>query len=83
MSNTEKLDLDAMTKAADAVDARQEPQADRAPTEDEERAAERAAPVDPEVAETYEDQMERGAAIEGEGAVDVANDGIPPKPAQG
>ena len=80
MSNTEKLDVDAMTQAADAVDARQEPGADREPTADEVVAAERAAPVDPEVAETYQDQIERGAAIEGEGAVEVANDGRDPAP---
>lgn len=82
MSETPKREIDAATKAADAVDARQAPDAGPEPTPEEEQAAERAAPADPEVAETYKEQMERGAALEGEGAVDVANDGRPPEPTQ-
>ncbi|MBW3620481.1 MAG: hypothetical protein KY461_09565 [Actinobacteria bacterium] len=78
MSTPESAKLDAATRAAEAVDARKEPSAGRGPTEDEAAAAERAAPVDPEVAETYQDQLERGAEQEGEGAIDVADDGIPP-----
>lgn len=78
MTTPESAKLDAATKAADAVDARQEPGAGQEPTEEEAAAAERAAPADPEVAETYKDQLERGAAQEGEGAVDVADDGQPP-----
>lgn len=70
--------LDAATKAADAVDARTEPGADREPTEEEEQAAENAAPVDDEVAEAYEEAARTGAELEGEGAVEAANDGIEP-----
>jgi hypothetical protein len=40
--------------------------ADRPPTPDEEAAAERNQ-LDPDVAESYKDAMERGAAQEGEG----------------
>lgn len=75
--------LDAATKAAEAVDSYAAPDAGPEPTPDEERAAERAAPVDPAVAESYEEALETGAEIEGEGAVDVANDGRPPEPADG
>lgn len=82
MSETDKVDVDAMTKAADAIDARAEPGAPQEPTPEEAEAAERAAPVDPEVAETYADQLERGAAHEGEGRMEVANDGQPPAPAE-
>lgn len=78
MSTPESAKLDAATKAADAVDARKEPSAGPGPTDEEAAAAERAAPADPEVAETYKDQVERGAEQEGEGAIDVANDGRPP-----
>ncbi len=83
MTDTQKLEVDPMTQASDAVDARQEPGADREPTPEEEAAAERAAPVDPDVAETYAEQNERGADLEGEGRIEVADDGIPPAPAQG
>lgn len=47
----------------------QEHVADRMPTSDEERAAESAGAVDPEVAENYKDAMERGARQEGEGRI--------------
>lgn len=50
-----------------AVDAAHE--ADRPPTPEEEAAAERAGPVDPAVAEAYEDALERGANQEGEGRI--------------
>ena len=46
-----------------------EHKADRMPTEEEERAAEEAGPVDPEVAENYKEAMERGAHQEGEGRI--------------
>jgi hypothetical protein len=48
-----------------------EPKADRPPTADEEAAAERgAADVDTDrVAEHYEEQAERGAAVRGEGEI--------------
>jgi hypothetical protein len=41
--------------------------ADRMPTPEEEAAAERAGDLDPEVAASYKDALERGAAQEGEG----------------
>lgn len=41
--------------------------ADRPPTPEEEAAAERAGPLDPDVAESYEEALERGAAQQGEG----------------
>jgi hypothetical protein len=78
VTTPESAKLDAATRAADAVDARKEPSAGRGPTDEEAAAAERAAPADPAVAETYQDQIERGAAQEGEGAVDVADDGQAP-----
>ncbi len=66
--------LDAATKAADAVDARQPADGGPEPTPEEEEAAERAAPADEHVAESYEDQLERSADLEGEGRIEVAND---------
>ena len=45
--------------------------ADRPPTPEEEAAAERAGDLDPEVAESYKDAIERGAAQEGEGKPEV------------
>lgn len=41
--------------------------ADRMPTPEEEAAAERSGPLDPKVAESYEEAIERGAAQKGEG----------------
>lgn len=40
---------------------------DRMPTPEEEAAAERAGDLDPDVARSYKDAIERGAAQEGEG----------------
>lgn len=42
---------------------------DRAPTPEEEEAAERAPEASGDVAENYEEQMETGAAVEGEGKI--------------
>lgn len=72
-------DLDARTIESEHHDQHAAPSGGPEPTADEEAAAERAAPVDPQVAATYKDQLERGAALEGEGAVDVANDGREPE----
>ena len=66
--------LDAATQAADAVDARQPADGGPEPTAEEEQAAERAAPADENVAESYKEQIERSADLDGEGAIDVAND---------
>lgn len=58
-------DAETIKEDREALDA--EHDADRMPTPEEEEAAERAGPVDPEVAEAYEEALERGAAQEGEG----------------
>jgi hypothetical protein len=42
---------------------------DREPTAEEEAAAERSGPVDPEAADAYKEAIERGAAQEGEGKI--------------
>ena len=79
MADTPDTDLDPRTEAVEEHDAHTAPSGGPEPTPEEERAAERAAPADPEVAEAYKDQLEMGAALEGEGAVDVADDGRPPQ----
>ena len=58
-------DKDSIKEDRAALDADHAP--DRMPTPEEEAAAERAPDLDPEVAESYKDAMERGAAQEGEG----------------
>ncbi len=60
---------DKDTIAEDRKDLENTHEADRMPTEEEEAAAERAGPVDPEVAESYKEAMERGANQEGEGKI--------------
>ena len=79
MANTPDTELDPKTEAVEHHDAQAGPSGGPEPTPEEKKAAERAAPADPEVAETYQDQLETGAGLEGEGAVDVANDGRPPQ----
>ncbi len=59
-------DKDTIKEDRAALDADHQP--DRAPTPDEEAAAERSAgAADSDVSEHYEDMMEKGAAQEGEG----------------
>ena len=59
-------DKDAIQEDRKAME--QEHTADRAPTPEEEAAAERgAAQTDPEAAEHYEEMLERGASQQGEG----------------
>jgi hypothetical protein len=60
---------DAETKKADRKDAKAEHDADRPPTPEEERDVE-GRKVDPDVAEAYEDAMERGANVKGEGQIE-------------
>lgn len=79
MADTPNTDLDAGTEAVEHHDAQARPDAGPEPTPEEEAAAERAAPADPDVAESYKEQVEKGAKLEGEGAVDVANDGREPE----
>ena len=56
------------TVAADEADAQAAHRADRMPTPEEEAAAERTE-LDPAVAEAYEDAIERGANVKGEGEI--------------
>lgn len=56
------------TVGVDHADAVAAHDADRLPTPDEEAAA--PTEVDPAVAEAYEDALERGAAVEGEGRIE-------------
>ena len=56
------------TVSADEHDARAAHEADRAPTPEEETAAEQGH-LDPAVAEAFEGAMERGANVKGEGQI--------------
>ena len=56
------------TRDAERDEARAQHDADRAPTKDEEDAAERNA-LDPETSEHFEEMAERGANQKGEGRV--------------
>ena len=53
------------TREAEAADAQVHATPDEMPTPDEEAAAERAGPESPEVAENYEEAIERGARQKG------------------
>ena len=68
MSDPTDQELTDETVQADEADAGAAHGADRLPTPEEEAAA--PTEVDPQVAEAYEDAMERGAAVEGEGKID-------------
>ena len=59
---------DGGTVQADRRDAAADHRADRMPTPDEERRADEQ-PLDPEVAEAYEEALERGANVKGEGEI--------------
>lgn len=59
------------TVEADERDAQAKHDADRAPTPDEEAAAERNPQVSPESAEAYQEALERGADVAGEGQIDL------------
>lgn len=60
--------VDEATRAVDEEDARVTGRADRMPTPDEERIADELE-LDPDVAEAYEDAIERGAKVRGEGQI--------------
>lgn len=66
---TEDLVSDA-TRQEEQREATAGVDAGRAPTADEEAAAERNAEVDPAVAKNYEESVERGANVKGEGQID-------------
>jgi len=58
------------TKEADRRDSAKHGAADRMPTPDEERAAEKLGKPDKTVVENYEEAMELGADVKGEGQID-------------
>lgn len=62
-------DIDEKTKQAEDSDAHTSAGADRAPTPSEAEAAPDKA--DPEVAEHFEEMMEKGANLKGEGRVEL------------
>lgn len=68
MTEPTDQELSDETVQADEADATATHDADRPPTPEEEAAA--PTQVDPHVAEAYEDAIERGAAVEGEGQID-------------
>jgi hypothetical protein len=64
--------VDRETIEADHAAWAKGPRADRPPSPDEARAAEKAASLQPAgVAEAYDDMARRGAVTEGEGRIDV------------
>jgi hypothetical protein len=58
------------TRSADAADALARHDADRTPTEDEERVAESHGDLDPAVAEHFEQMNRLGADVKGEGEIE-------------
>ena len=58
------------TKEADRRDSAKQGAADRMPTPDEERAADKLGKPDKSVAANYEEAMELGADVKGEGQID-------------
>ncbi len=62
---------DEQTLAEDERDAQAEHRADRAPTPEEEQAADANPAVPPETSQAYTEAIERGADIKGEGQVDL------------
>ncbi len=68
MSDPDDLVTDA-TRAEEEQEASERPRADRAPTPEEEAAAEGHGDLNPEVAETYDEAQKRGANVKGEGQI--------------
>lgn len=66
--STDPESVDDATRQVDEEDARAPHRADRMPTADEERRADELE-LDPDVAEAYEDAIERGANVRGEGRI--------------
>jgi hypothetical protein len=58
------------TKEADRHDSAKQGAADRMPTPDEERAADKLGKPDKSVAANYEEAIELGADVKGEGQID-------------
>ncbi len=67
MTEADRTRPDAATRATEEEDARVTAHADSKPTEDEERAAERADVDDEAARRSYQEAIERGARQEGEG----------------
>jgi hypothetical protein len=67
---TDAGEVSAETVDADERDAISAHRADRPPTEEEEAAAERNADLSPESAAAYQEAIERGANVKGEGQID-------------
>jgi hypothetical protein len=63
---------DADTTAEDEHDAHAAHVSDRAPTPEEEWAADANPPIPAESAQAYEEAIELGAAVKGEGQIDPA-----------
>jgi hypothetical protein len=68
-TDPDTANIDDATRQVDEDDARAGHGADRMPTPEEERIAD-GLEVDPDVAEAYEDAIERGANVKGEGQID-------------
>jgi hypothetical protein len=66
----EPTDPSDATRQADAADALARHDADRRPTEDDERVADAQADLEPAVAEHYEEMNRRGADVKGEGEIE-------------
>jgi hypothetical protein len=62
--------IDDQTRQEDERDARASHEADRMPTPEEERAAERAGKPSGDAARNYEEAAKRGANVKGEGQID-------------
>jgi hypothetical protein len=68
-TDPDTANLDDATRQVDEEDARAGHRADRMPTPEEERIADELE-LDPDVAGAYEDAIERGANVKGEGQID-------------
>jgi hypothetical protein len=66
----EPTDPSDQTRQADAADALVRHDADRAPTDEEERAADAQGDLDPSVAEQFEEMNRLGADVRGEGEIE-------------
>ena len=61
--------VDESTRSSDRADAHKHGSADSPPTAEEERLAEKSASSAPDVSEQYEEMMEVGADVKGEGQI--------------
>jgi hypothetical protein len=68
MSNTDPDAVDEASRQVDEDDAKSKHSADRMPTPEEEKIADDLQ-LDPDVADAYEDAIERGANVKGEGQI--------------